>query len=71
MPAMAYPRATSYIDEQKAMIETLAAKGFAYTTSDGIYFDTSRFDRYADLARLDIAGLKSGLRVDMGEKLHP
>ncbi len=70
-PAKEYPRATRYIDEQKAMIETLAGKGYAYRTSDGIYFDTSRFPRYADFARLDVRGMKAGLRVDMGEKLSP
>ena len=71
LPAKSYPRATAYIVEQRAMIETLAKKGYTYLTSDGIYFDTSRFPRYADFARLDVKGMKAGLRVDMGEKLNP
>ncbi len=70
LPATLYPRATEYIEEQKQMIETLHEKGFAYTTSDGIYFDTSKFPAYADFARLDVAGLAAGNRVDMGEKKH-
>lgn len=68
LPAALYPRATAYITEQKEMIETLSKKGFTYTTSDGIYFDTSKFPAYPDFAKLDIAGLEAGNRVAMGEK---
>jgi cysteinyl-tRNA synthetase len=62
--ASLYPRATHYINEQKKLIETLFEKGFTYTTTDGIYFDTSKFPRYADFARLDIAGLREGARIE-------
>ena len=71
LPALSYPRATHYINEQKTMIEALAKKGYTYLTSDGIYFDTSRFPEYANFAHLDVAGMKAGLRVDMGEKMNP
>ncbi|OGZ08186.1 MAG: cysteine--tRNA ligase [Candidatus Lloydbacteria bacterium RIFCSPLOWO2_01_FULL_50_20] len=71
LPATKYPRATQYIDEQKALIETLDKKGFLYTTEDGVYFDTTKFPRYADFAKLDIAGMQAGARVSMGEKKHP
>src|SRR5690606_15895802 len=43
-------------------------KGFTYRTDDGIYFDTSKFDRYGDLAKLDIEGLQEGHRVEQGQK---
>ncbi len=66
--ATKYPRATQYIDEQKALIETLADKGYTYTTTDGIYFDTQRFPRYGDFAKLDVEGMKAGARVSIGEK---
>src|SRR5262249_10905818 len=46
-------RATDHIPEQIAFIQCIEAKGFAYRTSDGIYFDTSRLDDYGYLARLD------------------
>jgi cysteinyl-tRNA synthetase len=68
--ATLYPRATHYIDEQKKLIETLTEKGYTYTTSDGIYFDTSKFPRYADFAKLDIAGLREGARVEANEEKH-
>lgn len=63
-----FPRATAYIREQIAMVQTLEEKGYTYRTSDGVYFDTSRFPTYADFARLDVAGLSAGERVAIGEK---
>ena len=64
-------KATDHIQEQIADIEKIEAKGFAYTTSDGVYFDTSKLDSYGYLARLDKEGLNQGARVDQGEKKNP
>jgi cysteinyl-tRNA synthetase len=61
-------RATDHISEQIADIERIEAKGLAYTTSDGVYFDTVKQSGYGYLARLDVEGLRSGARVDVGEK---
>lgn len=61
-------KATDHIQEQIALVQTLEAKGFTYRTSDGIYFDSSKFKRYADFAHLDIESLQEGSRIDMGEK---
>ncbi len=69
--AQEYPRATEHIPEQIALIKTLGEKGYTYTTHDGVYFDTSKFPRYTDFARLDIEGMKAGARVDIGEKKNP
>jgi cysteinyl-tRNA synthetase len=66
-----FPRATHHIDEQIALIDQLHEKGYTYTTSDGIYFDTSKFPSYADFAHLDVAGMQAGARVLVGEKKHP
>ena len=63
-----WPKATDHIPEMIAMIETLIEKGFTYTTSDGIYFDSSKFPSYGDFARIDMDNLQEGSRVDMGEK---
>lgn len=59
-----FPRATEHIKEQIDLVETLMEKGYAYEIGDGIYFDTSKFAAYPDLAHLDIEGLKSGARVE-------
>ena len=39
-------RATDHIKEQIALIKTLEKKGFTYTISDGVYFDTSKLKNY-------------------------
>jgi cysteinyl-tRNA synthetase len=65
-----WPHATGHIPEQIAMIRTLEAKGYAYRTGDGMYFDTARFPAYGQLARLKVEGLQEGARVAMGEKRH-
>ena len=48
------PRATDHIKEQVDFIKELEKKGFTYPISDGVYFDTSKFPRYADFGRLDL-----------------
>lgn len=64
--------ATEYIPAMIELVKKLEAKGFTYKISDGIYFDTSKFKNYGQLARLDLAGMKAGWRVDKNpEKKHP
>lgn len=63
-----WTRATEHIQEQIDLVKTLEEKGFTYRTSDGIYFDSLKFPRYADFARLDVENLRKGSRIDMGEK---
>lgn len=63
-----FPRATEYIQEQIALVKQLEDKGYTYKTSDGIYFDTSKFDRYADFAKLDLKGMEEGARVAVNEE---
>jgi cysteinyl-tRNA synthetase len=64
-------RATDHIAEQVAFIADIERNGYTYRTSDGIYFDTRRQPGYGYLARLDVAGLEAGKRVDLGEKRNP
>jgi cysteinyl-tRNA synthetase len=64
-------RATDHIAEQLAFIADIEKNGYAYRTADGIYFDTSKQADYGHLARLDVAGLEAGKRVDLGEKRRP
>lgn len=61
-------KATDHIQDQIALVKSLEDKGYTYKTSDGIYFDSLRFPRYADFARLDVENLRRGSRIDMGEK---
>ena len=48
MPAH-FPFASDHIKEDIEMVSGLIEKGFGYSTSDGIYFDTSRFPHYGAL----------------------
>ncbi|MFO1317098.1 MAG: cysteine--tRNA ligase [Burkholderiales bacterium] len=64
-------RATDHIREQVEFIADLERNGYTYTTSDGVYFDTSKQPDYGHLARLDVHGLDAGRRVDVGEKRRP
>ena len=62
-------RATEYIGEMIALVKTLEDKGYTYRTSDGIYYDTSKFARYdALVGHARISGLQGGARVELGEK---
>lgn len=62
--AYTFPRATDHIREQIGLISALEIGGYTYTISDGVYFDTSKYPKYADFAHLDIEGMKSGARVE-------
>lgn len=57
-------KATDYIQQDIDMVKELLQKGYAYQTSDGIYFDTAKFSDYAKLARLNLEELKAGARVE-------
>lgn len=61
-------RATDYIDEDIDAVDKMTENGFTYETSDGVYYDTSKFASYADFARLDLAGLKAGARVGFSDE---
>ncbi len=63
-----WARATDYIGEDMQAVDLMTERGFTYETSDGIYYDTAKFDRYADFAKLDLAGLQAGARVGFSEE---
>lgn len=58
-----FPRATDHIREQIDIIKILEEKGFAYQTSDGMYFDTSKFSDYGKLGQINLAGQEEGARI--------
>ncbi|MBR3168837.1 cysteine--tRNA ligase [Candidatus Saccharibacteria bacterium] len=63
LPADVIARATDYISEDMEAVDLMREHGYTYETSDGVYFDTSKFPEYADFARLDLSGLQAGARV--------
>ena len=66
-----FPKATDHIPQMIAMVRELERKGFTYRTTDGIYFDTTKFPSYVDFARLDPESIRAGERVEMGDKRSP
>ena len=67
-----YPRASDHIIEDIELIKKLEEKKFTYSTSDGLYFDTSKFSGYGKLGSISISGLKEGARVAANtEKKNP
>lgn len=71
-PPTYLPKATEHIQEQIELVQKLEEKGFTYVISDGVYFDTAQFPRYADFARLDLDEQQDGARVERNpEKRNP
>ena len=72
LPADVLCRATDHIPEQIELVRALEAKGFAYKTADGLYFDTAKLPDYGKLMTKEhLEGLKSGARVEANpEKRH-
>jgi cysteinyl-tRNA synthetase len=72
LEAHVYCKATDHIPEQIALAQTLEGKGYTYRIDDGLYFDVSKFPRYAEFAHLDLAGQEAGARIaDVPGKRHP
>lgn len=65
-------KATDHIKEMIKLVEKLLDQGFAYETSDGIYFDTSKFKDYGKLSGNTLDQLKEGARIEKNpEKKNP
>jgi cysteinyl-tRNA synthetase len=69
-PPDVWPKATDHITQMIDLIQKLEKQGYTYTIGDGVYFDTTKFPTYPNFARLDVASLQAGFRVEMGEKRH-
>ncbi|QIK37545.1 cysteine--tRNA ligase [Caldichromatium japonicum] len=68
LPPTHEPRATEHIPAIQAMIQTLIDKGLAYVAGNGdVYYAVSRFPNYGRLSGKDIAELRAGARVEVGE----
>ncbi len=65
IPPTTWARASEYIPEQIKLIATLQEAGYTYETSDGVYFDISKFPAYGKLGNINLSELKSGARVEI------
>ena len=62
-----FPRATEHIPEMIEIVQDLVDKGFGYETSDGIYFDVSKFPAYGKLSGNTMENLNAGARIEINE----
>ena len=61
-------KATDHISEQIALIKVLEDKGYTYVIDDGVYYDTSKFPKYAEFAQLDLDEQQAGARVSFNSQ---
>ncbi len=72
LPPTHYTPASEYVQEEINLVKTLFEKGYAYETSDGVYFDISKFPSYGKIGNIDVHKLREGARVEVNtEKKHP
>ena len=72
LPPEVLCRATEHIAEQIELARRLEERGYTYRIDDGLYFDTSKFPRYAEFAGLDLEAQEGGARIgDVAGKRHP
>ena len=60
-----YPLATEHIHDIIAFVEVLLEKGYAYVSSNGVYFHVRSFDKYGKLSKKTTEELESGSRIEI------
>ncbi|WP_163539026.1 cysteine--tRNA ligase [Gracilibacillus sp. YIM 98692] len=66
--AVHHPRVTETMDDIIQFIQTLIDKGHAYEADGDVYFKTRSFENYGKLSHQSIDELRSGARIQVGEK---
>ena len=67
-PAHDYPLVTDYIPEIVAFVEGLIDKDHAYAADGDVYFRVRSFDDYGFLSGRHVDDMRSGVRIEVGEK---
>jgi cysteinyl-tRNA synthetase len=60
-----YPLATEHIRDIIAFVEILLEKGYAYVSTNGVYFHVMSFDKYGKLSKKTTEELESGSRIEI------
>ncbi|WP_138420197.1 cysteine--tRNA ligase [Aquibacillus sediminis] len=66
--AVHHPRVTETMDDIIVFIKQLIEKGYAYAADGDVYFKTRSFEDYGNLSHQSIDELRSGARIQVGEK---
>lgn len=65
-------KATEHIKQMEDYVIQIMNNGYAYETSKGVYFDTSKLESYGELSRIDLKNQKAGARIEVDpEKKNP
>lgn len=65
-------KATDHIKEMEEYVDEILKNGYAYETSKGIYFDTSKLKSYGELSKIDLKNQLAGARIEVdSEKKNP
>lgn len=60
--------ATEHIKEMEEYVKKIMDNGYAYETSKGIYFDTSKLPTYGELSRVNLEKQMAGARIEVDEE---
>ncbi|MBD1382784.1 cysteine--tRNA ligase [Metabacillus arenae] len=63
-----HPRVTENMDSIIEFIDKLIEKGYAYEAEGDVYYKTRSFGEYGKLSHQSIDDLRSGARIEVGEK---
>jgi cysteinyl-tRNA synthetase len=67
LPPDIAPRVSESIDDIIALISRIVANGYAYVSTDGVYFSVRKFSHYGRLSGRSIDEMRSGSRVEVNE----
>lgn len=67
LPPDIAPRVSESIDDIIGLIQRIAANGYAYVSTDGVYFSVRKFAPYGRLSGRSIDEMRSGARVEVNE----
>ncbi len=67
LPPDIAPKVSESIDDIIELISRIIANGYAYISSDGVYFSVRKFSRYGRLSGRSIDEMRSGARVEVNE----
>lgn len=69
IPPHHLPKASEHIQDNIDIIQILEKKGYTYTTSDGVYFNTEKMQNYGELDNLKVTD--NSQRIQNSEKKNP
>ena len=69
-PADVYPRATQHVQDIIDLIQQLFDRGYAYEAGGDVFYDISKFTKYAQLSGKKLDQLQVGARIAVDRRKH-